>query len=150
MTNQLCSFPFIAAWKVQKNKKPIWERGETSCLCYGTELACSAGTWWGGSVSVSASSWLDGLLTVAVLGVGVGVGVADVDAVLVVLLRVVVLLLLGEAVVAVAVEVEVEVAVVLLVEEAQLVAGVAVCSSLGCLLANSATLKTNWRQPSLM
>lgn len=122
-------------------KKPIWGRwrgsGGTSCLCYGTELACSAGTWWGRSVSVSASSWLEGLLTVAVLGVGVVV--AEVDAVLVVLLKVVVvvvLLLLGEAVVA--------------VEAAQPVAGAAVCSSLGCLLANSATLKTNWRQPSLM
>lgn len=29
-------------------------------------------------------------------------------------------------------------------------AGGAACSSLGCLLANSLMLKTNWRQPSLM
>lgn len=32
----------------------------------------------------------------------------------------------------------------------QLAAGVVLGSSLGCLLANSVMLKTNWRQPSLM
>lgn len=77
---------------------------------------------------MSASSWLEGLLTVAVLGGGV---VVEVGAVLVVVLAMLLLLML-------------------LVEPVQLAAGVAVGSSLGCLLANSVMLKTNWRHPSLM
>lgn len=71
---------------------------------------------------MSASSWLEVLLTVAVLDGGGGV---EVGAVLVVVLA----------------------ALLLLIE---LVASVAVRSSLGCLLENSVMLKTNWRQPSLM
>lgn len=78
---------------------------------------------------MSASSWLEGLLTVAVLDDG-GVVVMT-GAVLVVTLSA---LLLG----------------LLVVVPVQLAAGVAFCSSLGCLLANSVMLKTNWRQPSLM
>lgn len=116
MTNQLCSFPFIVTRKVQNKRR----EGRTSCAGYGIELERSAGTWWGGTVSVSVSSWLEGLLTVAVLGGG--------DRVVVVL--VVVLAALPLIV--------------------QLAAGMVVCSSLGCLLANSVMLKTNWRQPSLM
>lgn len=86
---------------------------------------------------MSASSWLEGLLTVAVLGGGGGVVVMAVaGAVLVVVLAAAAaaaLLLL-----------------VVPVPEHVTAAGVAVCSSLGCLLANSVMLKTNWRQPSLM
>lgn len=119
LTNQLCSFPFIVTWKVQNKRR----EGGTSCAGYGTEFACSMGTWWGGIVSVSASSWLDGLLTVAVLGGGVLVEVVLVVALAMLLLE---------------------------PEPEQLAAGVAVCSSLGCLLANSVMLKTNWRHPSLM
>lgn len=122
LTNQLCSFLFIVTQKVQNKRR----EGRTSCVGYGTELVCSMGTWWGGTVSVSASSWLEGLLTVAVLCCGGGVVV--VEAVLVVVLAV----------------------LVLLVVPVQLVAGMEVCSSLGCLLANSVMLKTNCRQPSLM
>lgn len=126
MTNQLCSFPFIVTRKVQNKRR----EGGSSCASYGTELACRMGTWWGGTVSVSASSWLEGLLTVAVLDDG-GVVVMMMGALLVVTLSA---LLLG----------------LLVVVPVQLVAGVAFCSSLGCLLANSVMLKTNWRQPSLM
>ena len=124
LTNQLCNFPFIVTRKVQNKRR----EGRTSCLGYGTEFECGTGTWWGGTVSVSASSWLEGLLTVAVLGSG-GTGGVEVElgAVLVVVL-----------------------AALLLVVLAQLAADVAVCSSLGCLLANSVMLKTNWRQPSFM
>ncbi|TNN62625.1 hypothetical protein EYF80_027143 [Liparis tanakae] len=84
---------------------------------YGIESERSTGTWWGGTVSMSVSSGLKGLLTVAVLGGCV--------------------MMVGGTVLA-----------TLLLE--QLVAGTVVCSSLGCLLANSVMLKTNWRQPSLM
>lgn len=126
LTNQLCSFPFIVTPKVQNKRR----EGRTSCAGYGSELACRTGTWWVGTVSVSDSPWLKGPVTVAVLGGG-GVGVEE-GAVLVVLLLLLVVLL-------VAFEVLV-----------QLAAGVAFCSSLGCLLANSVMLKTNWRQPSLM
>lgn len=68
---------------------------------------------------MSASSWLEGLLTVAVLGSG-GVEV-ELGVVLVVVLA----------------------ALLLVVVLAQLVADVAVGSSLGCLPANSVMLKTN-------
>lgn len=104
-------------WKVQ-NKR--WEGG-TSYAGYGIELERSTGTWWGGTVSVSVSSWQEGLLTVAVLG---GSGGGSVKVVVGAVLVLAALLLLE--------------------------AGVVLCSSLGCLLANSVMLKTNWRQPSLM
>jgi len=93
------------------------KEGGFSCAGYGIESERSTGTWWGGTVFVSVSSWLKGLLTVAVLGGCV--------------------MMVGGTVLA-----------TLLQEE--LVAGTVVCSSLGCLLANSVMLKTNWRQPSLM
>lgn len=121
LTNQLCSFPFIVTQKVQNKRE-----GGASCADYGTELERSTGTWWGGTVSESASSWLEKPLVVAVLGGG-GVEV------LAVVLRVVLMTLL-----------------LLVVVLVQLAAGVVACSSLGCLLANSVMLKTNWRQPSLM
>lgn len=73
---------------------------------------------------MSVSSWLEGLLTVAVLGSGVVVVVGAVLVVLATLLLLLVLVVLA--------------------------AGAVVCSSLGCLLANSVMLKTNWRQPTLM
>lgn len=82
LTNQLCSFPFIVTQKVQNKRR----EGGTSCAGYGTELVCSMGTWWGGTVSVSASSWLEGLLTVAVLGGGVVVEVGAVLAMLLLLM----------------------------------------------------------------
>lgn len=92
----------------------------TSCASYRTVLERRTGTWWAGSVWVSASSWLDGLLTAAVLGAGGGV--------------------VEEAVPLVA----------LVQLEAGAVAAAVGGSSFGCLLANSVMLKTNWRQPSLM
>lgn len=126
MTNQLCSFPFIVTQKVRNKRR----EGGASCAGYETGLERSTGTWWGGTVSESVSSWVKRLLVVAVLGGGGGaVEVASVGAVLMTLL----LLLLLEVVVLV-----------------QLAAGAAASSSLGCLLANSVMLKTNCRQPSLM
>lgn len=122
LTNQLCSFPFIVTQKVQNKRE-----GGASCADYGTELERSTGTWWGGTVSESASSWLEKPLVVAVLGGG-GVEV------LAVVVRVVLMTLL----------------LLVVVVLVQLAAGVVACSSLGCLLANSVMLKTNWRQPSLM
>lgn len=122
MTNQLCSFPFNVTQKVQNKRE-----GGASCADYGTELERSTGTWWGGTVSESASSWLEKPLVVAVLGGG-----DDVE-VLAVVVRVVLMTLL-----------------LLVLVLVQLAAGVVACSSLGCLLANSVMLKTNWRQPSLM
>lgn len=71
---------------------------------------------------MSTSSWLEGLLTVAVLGGDVEV---EMGAELTTLLLVWVVLV-------------------------QLAADMRVCSSLGCFLANSVMLKTNWRQPSLI